>query len=41
MLIIWLKERGFLELERFGESANPCATERVDTRHVCDVETDC
>ena len=29
MLIIWLKVRGFLELEKFGESANPCATERV------------
>ena len=31
MLIIWLKVRGFLELEKFGESANPCATERVNT----------
>ena len=30
MLIIWLKVRGFLELEKFGESANPCATERVN-----------
>ena len=29
MLIIWLKVRRFLELEKFGESANPCATERV------------
>ena len=29
MLIIWLKVRGFLELEEFGESANPYATERV------------
>ena len=29
MLITWLKVRGFLELEKFGELANPCATERV------------
>ena len=29
MLIIWLKAGGFLELEKFGESANPCATETV------------
>ena len=29
MLIIWLKVREFLELEKFGEAANPCVTERV------------
>ena len=30
MLIIWPKVRGFLELEKFVESANSCATERVN-----------
>ena len=36
MLIMCLKVRGFLELEKFGESVNPCATERVKNVDIID-----